>query len=99
MDKSLELIHCDLKKITYLYRYHNSNKCVFIRKNYKNLHQIWKIYSSKECYYAEENVDTEMKVLLMGNNDTASPWVITFLELRQSLPCALSLLTEDANQA
>lgn len=75
MDKSLELIHCDLKKITYLYRYQNSNKCVFIRKSYKNLHQIWKIYSSKECYYVEENVDTEMKVLPMGNNDTASPWV------------------------
>lgn len=64
MDKSLELIHCDLKKITYLYRYQNSNKCVFIRKIIKICTRFGK-YILLKCYYVEENVDTEMKVLPM----------------------------------
>lgn len=44
----------------------------------KHLHQIWKRYSFKKFYYAEENFYSEMQVLPIGKNDTASMWGITF---------------------
>lgn len=44
----------------------------------KHLRQIWKRYSFKKFYYAEENFYSEMQFLPMGNKDTASMWGITF---------------------